>query len=403
MRESRPFPPMISLARYAQLFAQPEMRGVILASLIGRLPIGISGLALLLLVQANEASVGEAGLVTAMYLAGLAGAAPFVGRVIDRLGPRPVLLAAGLAYPVALVALVTALSRGAALSVVILLSVAAGATLPQISSCMRTLYRRRLQDDALLVAALSLDSVLIELVFIVGPMLVAFLVAAASPATAVLFGAFCGAVGALIITRVPAVRHWPVEPAAAADLLGVLRDATFRRLLAVLLGYASVFGLVEIGIVAHAIEGGRPALAGVILGVMSIGSAAGGLAYGSRPWHLPLTRQFALALIVMGVAVIPLAFIGSPVLLAVVGALSGITMAPPLIIQSTIVARSMPTHRMAEAFTWVTTAMLIGVGLGFAWGGVIAEQGGAFAVFLLSGTISVAMGAVASRLLRTAA
>jgi MFS family permease len=390
---------MISLARYAQLFAQPEMRGVILASLVGRLPIGISGLALLLLVQANEASVGEAGLVAAVYLAGLAGAAPFVGRLIDRLGPRPVLLAAGLAYPFALVALVSALSHGAALSVVLLLSAAAGATLPQITTCMRTLYRRRLQDDAVLVAALSLDSVLIELVFIIGPMLVAFLVSATSPAVAVLFGAFCGAAGALVITRVPAIRSWPIEPAIRRDLLGLLRDAVFRRLLAALLGYASVFGLVEIAVASYAFELGRPALAGIILGVMSIGSAAGGLAYGSRPWRVPLTRQFSLALIVMGLSVIPMALVASPVSLAVVGALAGITMAPPLIIQSTIVATTMPTSQMAEAFTWVTTAMLCGVGLGFALGGMVAEARDAVAVVLLAAAISIMMGGAAPRLL----
>lgn len=399
MRESRPFPPMISLARYAQLFAQPEMRGAILASFVGRLPIGISGLALLLFVQANEASVAQAGLVTSAYLAGLAGIAPLVGRLIDRLGPRPVLLAAGLAYPVALVALVSALSQSAALGVVLLLSVAAGATLPQVTTCMRTLYRRRLQDDGELVAALSLDSVLIELVFIIGPMLVAFLVSATSPRVAVLFGAFCGAAGALVITRVRAIRNWPIEPAAHSDLLGVLRDGVFRRLLAVLFGYASVFGLVEIGVASYAFELGRPALAGIILGVMSIGSAAGGLAYGSRAWHLPLTRQFSLALIVMGLSVIPMALVVHPISLAVVGALAGITMAPPLIIQSTMVAKTMPTSQMAEAFTWVTTAMLCGVGLGFALGGTVAETRGAVAVLLLAAAISIAMGSAADRML----
>ena len=78
--ENRAPPPMISLQRYAALFAEPDLRAAILASLLGRLPIGISGLALLLLVQAREASFTDAGLVTSAYLAGLAGIAPLVGR-----------------------------------------------------------------------------------------------------------------------------------------------------------------------------------------------------------------------------------------------------------------------------------------------------------------------------------
>jgi len=392
---------MISFSPYAQLFRQPDMRGTILASVVGRLPIGISGLALLLLVQAREASFIDAGLVTSAYLAGLAGIAPLVGRLIDRLGPRPVLLAAGLAYPLALLMLVSALNRGAPLWLVVVLSFVAGATLPQVTSCMRTLYRRRLQDDSLLVTALSLDSVLIELVFIVGPMLVAFFVATSSPAVAVLFGALCAAVGAIFITRTPALRTWPIEPRYRRSLLGALQDASFRRLLAVLLGYAAVFGFVDIGAASYAHASGHPALAGVILGVMSIGSAAGGLVYGSRPWHMPLNRQFTLALVIMGASIAPLALIANPYALSAVALISGVTMAPPLIIQSTMVAKTMPTSQMAEAFTWVTTAMLCGVGIGFAFGGAVAEFRGSDAVFMLAAGISILMGAAARGILRS--
>jgi hypothetical protein len=42
------------------------------------------------------------------------------------------------------------------------------------------------------------------------------------------------------------------------------------------------------------------ALAGVLLGLMSAGSALGGLAYGSRAWHFPLARQFAAARFLLG-------------------------------------------------------------------------------------------------------
>jgi MFS family permease len=386
---------MISLQRYALLFSQPDLRTAILASLVGRLPIGISGLALLLLVRAREGSFIDSGLVTSAYLAGLAGIAPLVGRLIDRLGPRPVLLVAGLAYPLALLALVSAVNGDASMGLVLLLSFLAGATLPQVTTCMRTLYRRRLQDDTLLIAALSLDSVLIETVFIVGPMLVAFVVAAASPDLAVLLGALCAAVGAVFITRTPALVHWSIEPPQRRRLLGALHDAAFRRLLTILLSYAAVFGFVA----TYAYEVQQPALAGIILGVMSIGSAAGGLAYGSRSWHLPLARQFALALAIMGASIAPMAFIANPWLLSLMAVVSGVTMAPPLIIQSTMVAKTMPTSQMAEAFTWVTTAMLCGVGIGFALGGAVAEAQGAGAVFLLATGITVLMGAAARAIL----
>jgi hypothetical protein len=76
-------------------------------------------------------------------------------------------------------------------------------------------------------------------------------------------------------------------------------------------------------------------------------------------------------------------------------------MAPPLIIQSTMVAKTMPTSQMAEAFTWVTTAMLCGVGIGFAFGGAVAEFRGSDAVFMLAAGISILMGAAARGILRS--
>ena len=65
--------------------------------------------------------------------------------------------------------------------------------------------------------------------------------------------------------------------------------------------FSSAFGFLEVGVVAYASEAAQPALAGVLLGIMSAGSALGGFAYGSRGWHYPLGRQFVAALAVMAV------------------------------------------------------------------------------------------------------
>src|SRR6185369_4968849 len=115
-------------------------------------------------------------------------------------------------------------------------------------------------EDTLLATAYSLESVLIELIFIVGPMLVALFVATASPAAAVLFAAASGCVGTLLFLRAPPLRSWRIEPRSAAGVLGPLGQPGFVVLIAIILCYSTAFGLLEIGMTAYATEKGNAAL-----------------------------------------------------------------------------------------------------------------------------------------------
>jgi hypothetical protein len=261
---------------------------------------------------------------------------------------------------------------------------------------MRTYFRKRLADDRLLAAAYSLESVLIELVFIAGPMLVAIIVATASPALAVLFAAACGGAGSLLFRASPALRAWTVAPRPRAGLLGPLAEPQFITLVAVILCYAMAFGLLEIGITAYAAEQDRPALAGVLLGLMSSGSALGGLAYGSRSWRFPLQRQFAAILALMGLGLAALALPWGPWTFAALTVVAGVVMAPALIMQSMLVAKAAGTGNVTEAFTWSTSALLGGIGAGLAAGGTLLEVWPSPAAFAAAAGAALAA-AVAAR------
>jgi MFS family permease len=149
----RPQPLVISLARYNALLAQPMMRSSIAASFLGRLPIGITGLAILMLAQSASGSFARGGTVAACYTVGLAVLAPALGRVIDRHGPRRLLLACAFAFPASLLALIAALYSSGPAWIVGALAISAGACFPPITVCMRTFLKQRLKDDALLAAA----------------------------------------------------------------------------------------------------------------------------------------------------------------------------------------------------------------------------------------------------------
>lgn len=386
---------VISLGRYTSLLRAKEVREIFAASLIGRLPIGITGLAILLYVQTSRGSFAEGGAATACYVGGLSLAAPMLGRVIDRFGPRGVLLASAVLFPAALVAFVWTVARLGAPALV--LAAAAGATFPPITVCMRTYFRQRFADEMQLATAYSLESVLIELIFILGPVLVALFVALASPATGVHFAAGSGSAGALLFLRSAALRAWKIEPRTAPSLLGPLGEPGFMPLVSVVLIFSAAFGFLEIGVTAYATERGSPALAGLLLGLMSVGSALGGLAYGSRSWRFALVPQFSLLLALMGTGLGLLSLASHPAPFAAMGFAAGIVMAPVLIVQSMLVAKSVRPEHTAEAFTWSASALLAGVGVGLGGGGLILEAYPSDAA-LVAAAASALLAAVLARL-----
>ena len=386
---------MISLSKYREVLASSGLGYLFAASIIGRLPIGMSGLSILLLVQGASGSFATGGAATGSFVAGLACVAPALGRIIDRHGPWAVLITSAILFPASLVALVAAVSAGTSSLAVALCAAAAGACFPPITVCVRTFLRQRFGDAPLLTTAYSLDSVLIETIFIVGPMIVALFVALASAKVAIWFAAACGFAGVFLFLRSGTLRQWRIEPRTHGTLLGPLAQKRFVALIAIVVCYAIAFGLTELGATAYANEAGRPAAAGVLLGLMSAGSAFGGLAYGSAHWHAPLLRQFSATLGIMGAGLLLLAAPWSQFVFAVLCIFAGVVMAPALIIQSMLVAKTSNPEHTTEAFTWSSSALLAGVGLGMALGGVLVETWHSPASFAAAGAAALTAAASA--------
>lgn len=365
---------MISFSRYADLFRVPGVRATLAASIIGRLPIGIATLAILLFLQSRSGSFAIAGAAAACYVMGLGLVAPLLGRLLDRLGPRPVLATSAVVYPAALITLVALVFTSSGLAWVAVAAAVAGAAFPPVTICMRASYPRLVGDPALLQTAYSVDSALVETMFILGPVLVAGCVAIGAPAGAVLFAAVCASGGAWVFLRSPGARGWtPHAGVARRSLLGPLANPRLLAVFAANALYAIAFGLYEMAVIAQAAHHGRPAMAGVVLALASVGSAVGVLVYGSRDWRPPLPRQFLAAVVLMAAGLLLLVPIDNLVLFAVANVLAGVPMAPVIAVQSLLVSRLAPREMLAESFTWGTTCLLGGISAGIAAGGVMAE------------------------------
>jgi len=144
--------------------------------------------------------------------------------------------------------------------------------------------------------------------------------------------------------------------------------------------------------VAFASQLGHRPLAGLILGTYSLGSAIGGLWYGSRHWKSPLGRRFIItaAITVVGVST----FWVMPGLLAldIVCLFAGMSVAPTLIAGYAILEQQADPHRRTEAMAWLGSTISVGVAVGSAIAGHIIDAHGArvsYAFAALCGTLAV--------------
>ena len=73
---------------YARILRHPRMAGLFAAALVARLPIGINGLAVVLFLREETGSFAVPGAVAGGLALGMGVGAPFMGRLVDRLGAR---------------------------------------------------------------------------------------------------------------------------------------------------------------------------------------------------------------------------------------------------------------------------------------------------------------------------
>ena len=365
---------------------------IVVATVIGRLPIGISGLAILLYVQEVTGSFAVAGACAGALAFGSAAGAPFQGRLIDWRGEQALLpLAFVHAGGLLLIWALGAAHAGPA--VLALAAFAAGAAIPPVSSVLRSRWPLLLRDrPELIQSAYALDSVLIELVFVVGPLLTTLTVATVGPEYALAISAASVLAGTLMLLAALHGHDRPEAPAAGSRRfgLGALAAPGLRTLAFASLPVGFAFGTVEVVLPAFSAEAGQRELAGVLLALWAAASGAAGLAYGARPLRSPLTDVHLR----LGWA-IPLTTAGlfaatSPLTMALLVVLVGLPIAPLIASRNQLVERVAPRGTATEAFTWPLTALVAGISLGAAVGGALVETYSWSAAVLAAVVVSAA-------------
>ncbi|WIB15741.1 MFS transporter [Curtobacterium sp. MCPF17_050] len=351
---------------------------------IARLPFAMMVVGVLTLVVAARDSVALGGVNSASVGIGSALFGPLVGAAADKYGQRAVLVPVGLANAVLLGALPFVVQSAAPDLAVLAMSFLIGASAPQVAPMSRTrlvaIIRNRMdpkRHERVLSGTMAYESAADETVFIVGPFLVGVLASAIAPWVAVagasvLTFVFVTAFALHPTGRLTIAHASDPRPAPARELLR-------PRLVVVVVGILGIgffFGSTLTSLTAFMADHGGSSRAGLLYGLMGIGSA--GLALGSAAFPRAFRlgwRWLVFGAVLLGSAIV-FATADSVLAVGVVLAVMGIGIGPTLVTQYSLGSDRSPVGRSATTMTVLGSAVIVGQSIASAVVGEVAERAG---------------------------
>lgn len=386
---------------YRGLFNGPGIKAFVLAGFVGRMPMSMLGIGIVLLISALTGSYAVAGAVAAATNVAFAVGAPLSGRLVDRFGQSRVIPPFAVINALALAALM--LSAGLRLPDWTLYAsgLVVGATSLSVGSMVRARWSVIHGGSSKLHTAFAFESVVDEVIFVTGPALVTVLATELNPymglAVALVF-MFAG----LLALAAQRRTQPPVQEVKSANGTPILIPG-IALLSCVYLAMGAVFGSVDLITVAFADERGAKGAAGFLLAAFAGGSMVSGLWFGSRHWRISLRRRFIRALCVFALGLLPIVFIGDARIMAAALFLAGFAISPTLITGFSLTERLVPPSLLTEGMAWISTALGFGVAAGAWAGGRLTEAYGAsnaYAFSLGAAVLAVMVGIGGSGFLR---
>ncbi|MEU0202690.1 MULTISPECIES: MFS transporter [unclassified Streptomyces] len=366
---------------YLAVLAVREARSPFLGSCLARMSFAVLPLSLLLSVRDATGSFAVAGLTSGALSATLTLFAPARARLIDRKGSRTGLIWLTVPYLLGLATLIILAEAGAPTAALLVAAAVAGVFAPPLGPTMRVLWAKILHArQPLLHTAYALDSVTEEVVFTVGPLLAGGLIAVAAPLASMITVMVLIAAGTVCFVLSAATAAAPAsdEPDEDRPRGRPMALPGMRTIVLSFGGVGLVVGVLQVVLPFIADEAGSAGAGGVLLALLSAGSAVGGLTYGRIGWRSTPVRRFAVLVTGFTLTVLPLCLTESPVPAGAFAFLVGLCLAPLfttayLLVNDLVTAsRTAPT----EANTWVSTANNGGFAAGSAAAGVLLDSQG---------------------------
>jgi MFS family permease len=384
--------------RYRRILSLPGALRFSGSALVGRLPMAMVTIGIVLLATNAGRSYGLAGALSAVYLLAAALLAIPQARLVDRLGQARVLTVAALLFGLGMAVFTLVVQSGGPDWLAFVSAFVIGGAFPQVGSCVRTRWSHVLDERAEIDTAYALESAVDEVVFMSGPILVTVLATGWHPVAGMATALVAGTGGTLFFAAQHSTSP-PPNPRSGGATPAPIPIAVMGPVCVVGIALGTLFGAAEVATVAFASERDHEGYAGLLLALWATGSLIAGVITGLVHWRVGPARRLRWGAVGMAVAMLPLAFIDS---LWVMGGwlfVAGFAIAPTIVASLTIVEQTVPHSRLTEGMAIVETALTAGVAPGAALAGRIIDTHGASRAYLVSLVAGVvaAVAAVATR------
>lgn len=269
------------LAPYREILRKPGALAFASAGTLARLPISMVGIGIVLLISDRYGSYGLAGQVSAVFIVAQSVAAPQISKLVDRYGQAKVMRPAIAISMSALVVLSLVAYARMPIWIVMALAVVVGLTMGSIGALVRTRWNAVVETPRQLQTAYSLESVLDEVCFMIGPVLATILAASVHPLAGLGVAITAAVVGGFAFLAQTKTEPPPAGRSEHAhERTSLLRIRSMLVLIVVFVCMGAIFGANDVSTVAFAEEAGNKALSGPILACFAGGSLMGAWSMG---------------------------------------------------------------------------------------------------------------------------
>ena len=349
---------------YLELFRTKGVAAVIWSQLLARFAFGMSTIAFAVHLQHIFNNYTVAGLAIGATTVGQALSGPILGRALAKLGIRPVVLMGTVVAPICFLLIGFApISEGFA----IIVSLVLGLAMPPIQPAARAVYPTLVKSESQRSTLFSVDAILQEIIWILGPVLATVLIATTNTIVPIVAMAVIQLVGGSWFALLPQVHGAPI-PRSTKRMGSVLRSRMVRVMIIVNLLFVASFSALEIGTIAAVGQ----AEAGFVICMLSIGSVVGGLAWGHRA-RSPRALTYQLGIVLLGDLLI---FFNATeaIWLGVCLFISGIGVALAFATIGMIISKTVKLDDTTEAYGWINSGQSIGYGAGAAVAGIVVDK-----------------------------